>query len=444
MTARFVHPWRVVIVGRTLDTLVTTDLIPNLCPAPDPMLFPRGIRTDWIRPGRAVWRFLDGGDATVDGIKEFSRLAGELGFEYQVVEGQWQKWTADELRDVVEYSKARGVGIFVWRHRNTLGDAAERRTLFASLEKAGVVGLKVDFLDHEAREVIDLYQAILRDAAEFHLMVDFHGANKPAGEPRTWPNEMTREGIFGLEHRRMEAWATFNTTFPFTRMLAGHADYTPVVFGERRKDTSWAHQIASAAILTSPLLVYGGHPASLLASPAVEMIKSIPSVWDETIVLPPSAIGELAMFARRSGDRWFVAALNGPTARTVRIDPAFLGAGAYRTLIVRDDPDAADAVHVERAEARRDRPLEIVMRAAGGFIVRFTPAIRFFFFFFSGLDSSSLLKTSTTGPYSLARGQKEKWHEQQRQQHQHLIGGAPATSSGTPSSAASSTSSSAT
>jgi alpha-glucosidase len=329
--------------------------------------------TKWLKPGRAVWRFLDGGDPTVDGIKEFSRLAGELGFEYQVVEGQWQRWTPDEFHDVVEYSKARGVGLFVWRHRNTLGDPAERRKLFASLEKSGIVGVKVDFLDHEAREVIDLYQAILRDAAEFHLMIDFHGANKPAGEPRTWPNEMTREGIFGLEHRRMTTWAAFNATVPFTRMLAGHADYTPVVFGERRRETSWAHQIASAAILTSPLLVYGGHPASLLASPAVEMIKSIPSVWDETIVLPPSEIGEVAVFARRSGERWFVAAMNGPDARTVRIDPSFLGAGRYRALMVRDDPDDTGTVTIETRAALRSQPIEIAMRGAGGFIVRFTP-----------------------------------------------------------------------
>ena len=127
---------------------------------------------------------------------------------------------------MIEYSKTRGVGIWVWRHRNTLGDRDRRRELFASLQKAGVVGVKVDFLDHEAKEVIDLYQDILRDAAEHRLMINFHGANKPAGEARTWPNEMTREAIYGLEHRRIEAWAGFNATFPFVRMLAGHAPTT--------------------------------------------------------------------------------------------------------------------------------------------------------------------------------------------------------------------------
>src|SRR5204863_2109260 len=297
------------MIGPDLNTLVNSDLVANVSAAPDKQWFPDGIATSWLRPGRAVWRYLDGGDNTFEGIKEFSRLAGELGFEYQVVEGLWQRWTDAELHELVEYSKARHVGIILWRHSNTLHDAATRRRLFASLHEAGVAGMKIDFFDHEAKEVIDLYQAILRDAAEFHLLLDFHGANKPAGEARTWPNEMTREGIYGLEHRTAPAWAEFNTTWPFARLLAGHADYTPMVFGERRKETSWAHQIASAAIVTSPVLVFGAHPASLLTNPAVELIKSLPTVWDETRVLPSSEIGQLALFARRSGDRWFVAAM---------------------------------------------------------------------------------------------------------------------------------------
>jgi alpha-glucosidase len=367
-------PWRVVLVGADLNTLVTSDIVHNLCPPPDPAFFPQGIRTAWLGPGRAVWRYLDGGENTLAGIKEFSRLAGELGFEHQVVEGQWQKWTEADLHELVEYSKERRVGIWVWRHRNTLGDMDKRRELFASLQQAGVVGVKVDFLDHEAKEVIDLYQAILRDAAEFHLMIDFHGANKPAGEPRTWPNEMTREGIYGLEHRRMGAWATFNTTFPFTRMLAGHADYTPVVFGERRRETSIAHQIASAAILTSPLLVYGGHPASFLASPAVEIIKSIPSVWDETIVLPPSEIGELAMFARRSGTTWFVAAMNGPSARTVRVPLSFLSRGQHQLLVAKDHMEDGAIVVMDRGQKNGHDTIEIPMRAGGGFVARLSSA----------------------------------------------------------------------
>jgi alpha-glucosidase len=184
---------------------------------------------------------------------------------------------------------------------------------------------------------------------------------------------MTREGIYGLEHRRMEAWARFNATFPFTRMLAGHADYTPVVFGERRRETSIAHQIASAAILTSPLLVYGGHPASLLASPAVEIIRSIPSVWDETRVLPPSEIGEVAVFVRRSGTTWFVSAMNGPTARSVKVPLSFLEKGRHELLLARDNADNPGAVVIERGTKVAADALEISMRSGGGFVARLTP-----------------------------------------------------------------------
>jgi alpha-glucosidase len=365
-------PWRVVLVGRDLDTLVRSDAIPNLCPPPNKTLFPQGARTAWLKPGRAVWRYLDGGESTVAGIKEFSKLASELGFEYQVIEGQWARWSEPDLKDVIEYSRSLGVGLLVWRHSNTLRDPAGRRKLFASLKAMGIAGLKIDFFDHEAKEVIDLYQAILRETAEFQLLVNFHGANKPTGEPRTWPNEMTREGIYGLEHRSVQAWAAFNATFPFARMLAGHADYTPVVFGERRRETSFAHQIASAAILTSPLLVYGGHPASLLASGGADILKSLPSTWDETKVLAPSAIGELALFARRSGNRWFVAAMNGPDARTVSVDLAFLGSASYEALIVRDRLDDAAALEVEKRSIRRTQRVEIAMRGGGGFVMRLT------------------------------------------------------------------------
>jgi alpha-glucosidase len=366
-------PWRVVMIGRDLDTLVNSDVVHNLAPPPDPALFPQGFGTDWLRPGRAVWRYLDGGESTVAGIQDFTRMAALLGFEHHVVEGQWQRWTEAELRDVIDDAKAKKVGIWLWRHSRTLHDPEERRKFFRMAQEVGAAGVKVDFLDHEAREVIDHYQAILRDAAEHRLMVNFHGANKPTGEARTWPNEMTREAVRGLEYGRTEAWAAHNATVPFTRMLAGHADYTPLVFGERRKETSWAHQIAMAAVLTSPVLVYGANPASILANPARELIQDIPSVWDETVVLSPSAIGEVAAFARRSGQRWFVAVVNGPAARTLRLDLPFLGGGAYRSLLVRDDPAEAAAVKVETGTTRRGDVLTAELRAGGGFIARLNP-----------------------------------------------------------------------
>jgi len=366
-------PWRVILAGRDLNTLVNSDIIHNVSPAPDPAVFPQGQATSWIRPGRAVWRYLDGGENTYEGLKHFTDLAVQLGFEHHVVEGVWRNWSPEQLKAFVDYANARHVGIWLWKHSRELQQADARRAFFTQCRDLGVVGVKIDFLDHEAKEVVDYYEAILRDAAEFHLMVDFHGANKPTGEDRTWPNELTREGIYGFEHRNPGPWGPHDATVPFTRYLAGPADFTPVVFGDRRKETSWTHQIATAAVFTSPLLVYGGHPQNLLDNPAVEIIKSIPSVWDETIVLPGSEIGDVAALARRRGPYWFIAIVNGAQARTLRITPAFLNAGKYASLMARDDSDNAAAVRLERGTVQAKDSLTIELRSGGGFVARLVP-----------------------------------------------------------------------
>lgn len=364
-------PWRVVTVGRDLNALVNCDILHNLSPPPDPKLFPDGMNTEWIQPGRCVWRYLDGGGNSLEDMKEFSRIAGELGFEHHLVEGFWRQWSEEDLQELIDYSRDRCVGIWLWQHSREIRNPEERRRFFEHCAKVGAAGVKLDFYDHEAKEIIDLYQESLRGAAECRLMVNFHGSNKPTGEARTWPNELTREGVYGLEYRRTEAWAEHNTTLPFTRMLAGHADYTPMHFGERRRETSWAHQIASAAILTSPLLVLAAHPATILGHPAVEAIKSIPSEWDETIALPESEIGQLAAFARRKGNMWILAIMNGPTARSIPIPLTFLDEGEHSCLLVGDRLEEAAAVKLENSRLGRKDVLEIEMRAGGGFLGRF-------------------------------------------------------------------------
>lgn len=365
-------PWRVVMASADLNGLVNCDVIQNVSPPPDNKLFPQGVKTAWIKPGRAVWKYLDGGENTLEEMKNFSNLAGKLGFEYNVVEGFWRRWTEDQMRELVEYSRQQKVGVWFWKHSRELRTPEARRQFFKLCNDVGVVGAKIDFFDHEAKEIIDLYQAMLKDAAKHRIMLNFHGANKPAGESRTWPNEMMREGIRGLEYRSMQTRAVHNTTLPFTRMLAGHADYTPVHFGERRRETSWAHQIASGAIFTSPVLIYGAHPKNILENPAVDMIKSIPSVWDETIALPVSEVGEVAAFARRSGDTWFLAIMNGPTARELKIPLSFLGKGKYEAMLVRDRMEEAGAVNIEHRAFRRPDILTVELRSGGGFIARFS------------------------------------------------------------------------
>jgi alpha-glucosidase len=362
-------PWRVVMVGRDLNTLVNSPILPSLCPPPDPKLFPDGLKTAWVKPGRAVWRYVDGGPGGVDGMKEFSRMAGQLGFQHHVIEGFWSRWSMEERKQVVDYSKQQGVGLWFWKHSNQLRTPEEREEFFKMLNELGVVGAKIDFMDHEHKEVVDLYEALLRKAAEYRVMVNFHGANKPTGRERTLPNDMVREAVRGMESSRLPDRARHQATLPFTRLLAGAADYTTMIFSQRRGDTTWANQIASLAVFNSPLLTIAANPQSILDNPAVDFIKSIPPVWDETIVCAGSEIGDLAAYARRSSDVWFVAAMCGPEPRMLQAPLTFLRDGEYQMASVRDGESDASVV-VERTTKGRGDTLRVDLRAGGGFVAR--------------------------------------------------------------------------
>jgi alpha-glucosidase len=364
-------PWRVVLIG-DLNALVNSDIINNLNPPADPKLFPKGNQTEWIRPGRAVWKYLNGGgDGTPEVMKHYTDGAAALGFEHNILEGFWTKWTDTELKDLVDYSKQKGVGIWLWKHSKSLRNPASRDSFFRKCSELGITGAKIDFFDHEAKEVIDLYTDILKEASRYHLLLDFHGANKPTGLSRTYPNEMTVEAVKGMEASKLMDRATHETTIPFTRYLAGPAEYTVMLFNERRRNTTWAHQIASAAILSAPLLTYAANPDTILANPAVEIIKSIPSTWDETSVLSPSEIGELAVYARRKGSNWFLAVMNGVEAKTIKIPLKFLK-GNYKSLMAKDDGNNSASVIMETKNYTANDVIELDLVSGGGFIARFS------------------------------------------------------------------------
>jgi alpha-glucosidase len=366
-------PWRSIIIANDLNGLVNTDLITNLSPAPDKKLFPRGVHTDWVKPGRSVWCWLDGGERTVEGMKEFSRLAGELGFEYNTVDAFWYKWTDEQIKDLVDYSARFGVKIWLWRHGRDVRDPQKRKELFDRCQRLGIAGLKLDAFSHESKEFVDLYQACLKEAAEHKLMLNIHGSNKPTGELRTWPNEMSREGVHGLEYGKHQfEWTVHNVTLPFTRFVVGAGDYTPVIFGERRLETSWCHQIATALIFNSSVIFFGAHPQSIGDNPAADLFKTMPAEWDETIVLPDSKIGKVAAFARRKGETWYLAVLNGKEERTLQFPLSFLGEGWYEGTVYKDRPGDGASIKKERVFCRRTDSLTGMMRSGGGYIVRFT------------------------------------------------------------------------
>ncbi len=380
--------WRIIEIGKDLNSLVNCDIIANVSPKYDIKLFPQGYNTDWIKPGRSVWSWLAQPRAvTLENMKHFSDLAAQLGFEYNLVDEGWSNWKDsvnhkdqwDMMKELVDYSAAKGVKIWVWKaypdRKGIPGikNPEQRKAFFKKCKALGIVGMKVDFFDNEVQEIIQFYQATLKDAAEYQLMMNFHGANKPTGESRTWPNEMTREAIRGLENR--PPWASSNTILPFTRYLAGHADYTPIHFGDRMGEVSWAHHVASMIVFTSPFLCVGADPQSILDNPCKEMIQSIPPVWDETIVLPQSKIGKLALFVRRKGAVWFLAAMNGSNEmKTININLSFLKKSTYTCYSIADDKDKQANAIVENKTVSAGSNFSISLNAAGGFVARIEPS----------------------------------------------------------------------
>lgn len=375
-------PWRVILIGGTLNQLINSDVITNVSAPMDPQLFPKGYATDWIKPGKSVWSWLAGnGDVTFDNMKRFSAWAGELGFAYNLVDEGWSKWKdagKDKwgmMKDLVDYSRTKNVKIWAWKAYPDRGgepgikDAAARIAFFKKCKEIGIAGLKIDFFDTEAQEVIDFYQSALRDAAKFHLMLDFHGANKPSGEIRTWPNEMSREGIMGLENNTN--WARHNTILPFTRFLAGHADYTPLSFTDNVKGTTLTHQAATVAAFNSPFMCLGVDPEALLKSKVKHMVQQIPVVWDETIILPQSKIGELVLMAKRSGREWYLIVLNGEKSREVTVDLNFLAQGIYHGELLRDVFSGASEVSIGAGNYSRNQSIALDISSGGGFIGRF-------------------------------------------------------------------------
>ena len=372
MKGSLTTPWRVVIIGKDLNALVNSDVVTNLNPQPDAKLFPNGLATNWIKPGRAVWKYLNGGgDGTLDVMKHFTDGAAALGFEHNILEGFWSRWSDAQLKELVDYSKQKGVGIWLWKHSKSLRNAAARDSFFQKCSALGITGAKIDFFDHEAKETIDLYEAILNEAAKYHVLLDFHGANKPTGLMRTYPNALVYEAVKGMEASKLTDRATHETTIPFTRLLAGPAEYTVVHLGARRANTTWAHQIASAAILNAPLLTYAANPDTLLMNPAVNIIKAIPATWDETIVLAPSEIGELAVYARRKGTTWFLAVMNGVEPKQIKVPLRFLN-GTYKATIAKDNANDSAAVVMEEKTYSPNSVLELKLVSGGGYVAQFS------------------------------------------------------------------------
>ena len=378
VAGEIVTPWRVTLVNADLDGLVNNTVVANLNPPPDRAEF---ADTSYIRPGRAVWRWWSRGTGTPAEEQQFVDYAAKLGFEYSLIDEGWEKWPSPwaDLARVVAHGRERNVGVFVWKNYKEIADPADDwaqlRGFLDGVRVAGVAGVKIDYINAESTDRIAFEVAVRRETARRRLMVDFHGLQKPTGESRTWPNEISREAIRGLELNRMSEGpitAAHNAALPFTRLVVGPGDYTPLGYS-RPGATSWAHQLATVVQFTSPLQVLAEDPEMLLhdpaTQPALDVLKAIPTVWDETRVLPPSRIGELSIIARRSGTQWFLAILNGRSEATAikGLALTFLGSGGYHAVQL-TSPDAHRFARREFA-VTRSTPLDFSLAAGDGAVV---------------------------------------------------------------------------
>lgn len=385
MDGDFATPWRVVIAVADLDGLVNSSIVQSVCPPPDPKLFPKGILTDWIKPGRSYWTWGFGSfeSARWERIKGYVDDAAALNCQYYTIDDPWRdermgwhqnggdEW--DRLKEVCQYAAGKNVGIVVWQHWSGIRDLDARKEFFRNIARAGAKGVKIDFMESESQDRLEFYRSCLEIAAKHRLLVNFHGANKPAGEQRTWPNGLTREGIFGMEQRdgiEPQHWAAL----PFTRFVSGAGDFTPAGMPPDRLygGTTMSLQLAAAIIYTSPIEHWMDSAEVYLKQPpeVVEFIRTKPPVWDETRVLPGNKIGELAAFARRSGDRWWIGVLNGTDEeKTYEFALDFHGQSGARPAIRFEDTSRRDALSISKDPVNPGTRVSVKLAPRGGFVM---------------------------------------------------------------------------
>jgi len=369
----FVSPWRVFIISDDPGGLIESNIILNLN---EPSKIPDA--SSWVRPGKSTWSWWAEGRGfeadfnysilSTHTVKYYIDFAERNSIEYVTLDGGWYGWfdaTKDDavhditktlpeldLPEVARYAASKGIGIFLWVVWYELErQFTEALDYYQSLE---IKGIKVDFMDRDDQYMVDFYHKTAIECAKRKMLVNFHGAYKPDGLERTYPNIITREAILGNEYAR---WITglphpeHNVTIPFTRMVAGGMDYTP---GSMRNATQesyigrWKNPMTKGtrAQQMAMLVVYRSGIISLCESPKIyeplpefNFIKQVPAAWDSTIVLD-GEIGDFITIARKKDGVWFLAAMTDWTERKIDIDFSFLGKGNWTAEIYRDADDA--------------------------------------------------------------------------------------------------------
>jgi hypothetical protein len=371
-------PWRMFVVGeKPGDLLERNYLMLNLNP---PLALPDAA---WIKPGKVMRDTT----LTTENSKAIIDFAATAGLQYVLLDSGWygsenaetgdattprrgaNRWfpnsgQAVDIPEIIRYGREKNVGLILYVDRRQM--KKQRDILFPRYEKWGVQGVKIGFVDVGPQTETAWITETIQKAAEHHLLLNIHDGYRPTGYARTYPNLLTVEGIRGNEHFPT---AEHNCTVPFTRYVAGSADYTVCYYDHRLKNTH-AHQLAMAVIAYSPLqsIFWYDRPDMYHDEPEVEFFRQVPTTWDKTKVIN-GEIGKFATIARRSGDNWFVGTINNSVPRQLKLPLNFLApGGSYAAHIYSDDQSlpTRTQIAVETRKVNSLTTLDVPLSAAGG------------------------------------------------------------------------------
>ena len=387
------YPWRVFITGDD-KTLVESNLAYQLAK-------PNVIKDiGWIKPGKVAWDWYNANNIfgvnfasglNTSTYKYYIDFAAANGIEYVILDEGWTKSTTEimefnpemDVKELIRYAENKGVGIILWVLWKPLN--ANISGILTTYKSWGAKGIKVDFMQRSDQEMVTSYEEIAKEAARLQLLVDFHGAYKPSGLQRTYPNVLNFEGVKGAENNKWSDHITpdHNLTIPFIRMAAGPMDYTPgamVNAGKSEFAIRWerpmsqgtrCHQVAMYVVYEAPLQMMCESPSIYLKEQeTVDFITEIPTVWDETKVIE-AKIGDYLIVARRKGKDWYIGGMTDWTARKFDIPLHFLS-GSYDAKIITDGMNAdryAEDYHIEVKTIKKDDQLRIKLASGGGFAV---------------------------------------------------------------------------
>jgi hypothetical protein len=356
-----ITPWRTVIAG-DLATVAESTLVDDLA---DPARFSD---TSWIRPGKVAWSWLSEHDSPSNAQRQraYVDFAARNRIPYVLVD---EGWSDTWVPDLVRYANAKHVDILLWFHWSKLDTPSKRIAELTRVKGWGVKGVKIDFMESDSQARYRWYDDTLADTAKLQLMVNFHGATIPHGLARTWPHLMSMEGVRGAEN---DAPAVGNTIQPYTRNVVGSMDYTPVAFDAGRKEASIAHEVALPIVFESGWTHLADMPEAYERRPqALAFLDQVPTVWDETKLIGGTP-GQDAIFARRSGDRWFIGAIAAGAGRRLTAPLASLGVGPWHADIVRDGTGRGDVVRTAQT-VTADGSLSFDVPVNGGFAAILCP-----------------------------------------------------------------------